>query len=115
MGAAAAVGAGVSLAAVHYLRSADVGMAAERAPPGEDPPAESDYWGSPVLPLEAVGGNKTMSPSKLPRPRKLFSDSEGEGMEVRGVRMAKMRGENVWQLWAQLLISWSSDIKCLAI
>jgi hypothetical protein len=87
MGAAAAVGAGVSLAAVHYLRSADAGRAAERGPPGEGPrAAESDYWGSPVLPLAEAGeGNKTMSPSKLPRPRKLFSDSEGEGMEVRKV------------------------------
>lgn len=102
LGAAAAVGAGVSLAAVHGVhrlranKTAAENRAVEQAGDfskavqvGEEGTSaglllERDTasdWGSPVLP-ENRDANKTMSPSKLPRPRKLFSDREGECNEV---------------------------------
>ena len=98
MGMAAAVGAGVSLAAVHCFRRAAphhlftptsshtacaaVHQRCENDLASARPEGESD-WGSPVLTLpQASAGNETVSPSKLPRPRKLFSDREGEDSEV---------------------------------
>lgn len=100
-GASFAAGAGLSLAAVHFWRAstlrpssppssssaacADVQGECENARASTRPDGGSD-WGSPVLPLPQAsdGNNKTMSPSKLPRPRKLFSDREGQGTEVGG-------------------------------
>ena len=47
---------------------------------------DASGWGSPVLRQpQDCEGNDTLSPSKLPRPRKLFSDCEGDG-EVRSMR-----------------------------
>ena len=49
-------------------------------PQGLDRDASCD-WGSPVRPSEREG-NKTVSPSRLPRPRQLFSDRDHKANEV---------------------------------
>jgi len=97
LGAAAAVGAGVSLAAVNCaqrLRAKKTAKAQEHSKSvqaGDGSPGldvlkllerdSASDWGSPVL-QEHRDASKTMSPSKLPRPRKLFSDREGQCTEV---------------------------------
>jgi hypothetical protein len=94
LGAAALAGAGLALAAVRFgdrlqrqnsggaRRSAanERSCAAKAGSPGEQAEAASD-WGSPVHPPER-DGNKTMSPSRLPRPRQLFSDRDQSRNEV---------------------------------
>lgn len=105
MGAAALAGAGV-LAAVQWAeRMKSAGAAREalegspagehgtpkvpvlrrapgdvHTPQGLDRDASCD-WGSPVRPSEREG-NKTVSPSRLPRPRQLFSDRDHKANEV---------------------------------
>ena len=109
MGAAALVGAGVSLAALRWADRVKTGNstgasreALEGSPAGEHgtpkvpvrrapgdihtPQAGLDRdvscdWGSPVRPSEREG-NKTVSPSRLPRPRQLFSDRDHKANEV---------------------------------
>ena len=97
LAAAFAAGAGFSLAAAHLVmrrrgarpRVSDARSGAPEA--GLPVPCDSELgvptpprcegadWGSPVMPRsEQEEGNRTMSPSKLPRPRKLFADA-GDG------------------------------------
>jgi hypothetical protein len=101
IGVAALAGAGVALAAVRFgdrlqrqnsggpRRSAanERSCAAKAGSPGEQAETASD-WGSPVHPPER-DGNKTMSPSRLPRPRQLFSDRDQSRNEVQSPTHAR--------------------------
>ena len=96
LGAAGLVGAGLSLAAVRYAERRQTRIIARAAREArEGSPALADMhspqagqyrdascdWGSPLHPAEREG-NKTVSPSRLPRPRQLFSDRDHKANEV---------------------------------
>lgn len=108
LGAAACAGAGLSLAAVYGLqkvrsrREVDSNEEADHSFSAAQSGREQLHvntstagklrqnlerdstsdWGSPVLPRDR-DVNNTISPSKLPRPRKLFAERDQKSSEVR--------------------------------